>query len=354
MNHNPFSRRGFLATAASVLRPVEPADPHFRGWPTILRTRDGELLVVYSGGREGHICPFGRVEMIRSGDEGKTWSVPQVVLDTPIDDRDAGISETSKGTLLVTTFTSLVYQKQKGYSTEAWLAAERGTTQAQRDSLLGAWMLRSTDRGLTWSQPYRVPVTSPHGAITLKNGKLLYPGKKYPDPVGPIGVALSTDDGLSWKWLATIPTRPGDTVDNYHELHGVEAANGEIVVQIRNHNKQDHYETLQTVSRDGGKTWSVPATCGVWGYPSHLLRLRDNTLVMTYSHRRAPRGNQLRTSTDNGRTWSAPIILSDDGTADLGYPSTVELSNGELLSLWYEVRSPGTPAILRTARTRLS
>jgi sialidase-1 len=348
-----WNRRELLALAATTLKPIDIQNNSFSGWPTLTRRANGELLVVYSGNRDGHVCPFGRVELIRSTDEGQTWSHPQVLLDTPIDDRDAGILETAKGTLLVTTFTSLVYQKQKNYTTERWLSMERGTTQAQRESLLGAFMLRSTDGGLTWSQPYRVPVNSPHGPIQLKNGNLLYPGKKFYKDGNDIGVALSKDDGLSWRYLATIPTRPGDSVENYHELHGVEAANGHLIVQIRNHNTTDKYETLQTISTNGGKTWSIPKNTGVWGYPSHLLRLKDATLVMSYSHRRAPRGNQVRTSKDHGQTWSAPILLSDDGTADLGYPSTVELPSGELFTLWYEVMKPATPAILRTARFRL-
>ena len=33
---------------------------------------------------------------------------------------------------------------------------------------------------------------------------------------------------------------------------------------------------------------------GVWGLPSHLLRLRDGRLLMTYGYRRAPFGNQAR------------------------------------------------------------
>jgi sialidase-1 len=339
------SRRELFALAA-----VELNTKAFCGWPTMIRNSKGELLVVYSGAREAHICPFGRVELVRSSDEGKTWSHPQVILDTPIDDRDAGILETNKGTLLVTTFTSLVYQKSKGYSQAHWQAMERGVTQAQRAALLGAWMLRSTDGGLTWSQPYRVPVTSPHGPIQLKDGRQLYPGKRYPEASGEIGVALSSDDGVSWKWLATIPSRPGDRHEDYHELHGVETADGRIVVQIRNHNKANAQETLQTESKDGGKSWSVPQAIGVWGLPSHLLRLKNDALVMSYGYRRAPRGNHLRISRDHGRTWSEPVVLSEDGTGDLGYPSTVELANGELMALWYEVMKPGTPAVLRTAR----
>ena len=338
------TRRNFLMSA--LIAPL-PSMSYSRAWPTIARRRNGQLLIACSGGREAHVCPFGRVELLRSSDEGRTWSWPQIVMDSPIDDRDAGVLETHKGSLLVTTFTSLAYERTLGQAKdwdaerlERWQSVQRATTAEQRKSLLGSWMLRSTDGGLTWSAPYRVPVNSPHGPITLSDGRLLYPGKEMAsDDRHAIGVCESLDDGVTWRWLAGIPTRRGDDALNYHELHGVETSErGHVVVHIRNHNKENDRETLQSESFDGGKTWSEPRAIGVWGLPSHLLRLRDGRLVMTYGYRRPPRGNLARVSRDRGHTWSEAVTLSDDGTGDLGYPSTVELASGELLSLWYEAR----------------
>ncbi|MBM4075033.1 MAG: twin-arginine translocation signal domain-containing protein, partial [Planctomycetes bacterium] len=59
--------------------------PLYHGWPTLARRKNGELILVWSGGRESHVCPFGRVELMRSHDHGKTWTWPQVLLDSPID-----------------------------------------------------------------------------------------------------------------------------------------------------------------------------------------------------------------------------------------------------------------------------
>lgn len=112
---------------------------------------------------------------------------------------------------------------------------------------------------------------------------------------------------------------------------------------------------LQSESPDGGRTWSVPHPIGVWGLPSHLLRLRDGRLLMTYGHRRPPLGNQARLSDDEGRTWSEPVVLSADGASDdLGYPSTVELADGTLLTVWYEALKGDPMAVLRQARWRLA
>jgi Neuraminidase (sialidase) len=140
-----------------------------------------------------------------------------------------------------------------------------------------------------------------------------------------------------------------------HELHAVEAADGTIIAQIRNHNAANKGETLQSESKDGGKTWTLPHSIGVWGLPSHLMKLRDGRLVMTYGHRRPPFGNQARLSTDNGQTWSDAIILSGDGAGgDLGYPSTVELADGTLLSVWYEKMKEHPHAVLRQATWKLN
>lgn len=335
-------------------RVISQQNEFYHGWPTLARRKDGELLVVWSGGREAHVCPFGRVEMMRSKDDGQTWSWPEVLLDTPIDDRDAGVCETPKGSLLVTTFTSLAYEPllQKAPDKPRWQAVQRRVSAEQRKSLLGCWMLRSTDGGLRWSAPARVPVNSPHGPVAISGGRMLYAGKRLWED-GRVGVSLSEDDGVSWTWRE-LPARTGDRYEEYHELHAVEAADGRLIVQIRNHNKTHERETLQCESADGGKTWSAPHAIGVWGLPSHLLRLRDGRLLMSYGHRRAPFGNLARVSEDHGKSWGQPLTISSDGPGgDLGYPSTVELGNGDLLTVWYERMAGSDRAVLRQARWKL-
>jgi hypothetical protein len=176
-----------------------------------------------------------------------------------------------------------------------------------------------------------------------------------PTPASGFGRATtwaSADDGRSWERLAAIAPRPGDRADDYRELHGVEAADGRLVVHIRNHSASNTNVTLQTESTDGGRNWSVPHPIGVWGLQSHLLRLRDGRLVMSYGHRRPPFGNQARVSQDRGRSWSQPVPISEDGAgSDLGYPPTEELGDGSLLTVWYE-RLAGQPR--RVAQTPLA
>ena len=351
------AERNAPASTAKILetRIISRLSERYHGWPTLTRRADGELLVVCSGGRESHVCPFGRVELIRSRDDGQTWTFPRVLLDGPIDDRDAGIVETSQGSLLVTTFTSLAYEpllpKAKNRST--WLAVHERISDAQRKQELGTWMIRSTDGGVSWSGRYDCRVNSPHGPIQLSDGRLLYAGKELWRG-NRIGVCLSTDDGIHWSELIPIPTRPGDDANQYHELHAVETADGRILVHIRNHNSSHSREILQCESADGGRSWTVPHPIGVWGLPSFLTRLRDGRLLMSYGYRRAPFGNRARLSTDHGRTWSESVAISEDGVGgDLGYPSTVELGDGTLLTVWYERMKDSPHAVLRQARWQL-
>lgn len=392
----PQSRRHFLQTAGSAaalwsLPPSAQAAPaakildtkvisqqpeFYHGWSTIARRSNGELWVSWSGGREAHVCPFGQVHAMTSRDDGKTWTWPRVLLDSAIDDRDSGVLETAKGTLLVTTFTSLAYEPYlakasafaeltpKGWVTKSmkpeqfakWKAAHARLNDTERKAELGQWLIRSTDGGLTWSSRLPTIVNSPHGPIQLKDGRLLYAGKRLWTDDKKIGVCESKDDGLTWQWLAEIPTRKADEVaKGYHELHAVEAADGTLIAHIRNHNKANSGETLQSESTDGGKTWSEPHSIGVWGLPSHLLMLKDGRLLMTYGYRRKPFGNQARVSTDNGKTWGDAITLSEDGLGgDLGYPSTVELADGTLLTVWYETMKEPKLAVLRQAHWTLA
>jgi len=368
----PWIARGATPSAKILESKVISQQPEFyHGWPTVARRKNGELWVTYSGGRESHVCPFGQVQAMTSRDDGASWSWPRILLDSATDDRDSGVIETTKGSLIVTTFTSLAYETHLTSATEfsqhtpkgwisapmapeqlaKWRAAHGRLNEAERKAELGTWAIRSVDGGRTWSNRIPTVVNSPHGPIQLKDGRLLYAGKRlWTDRK--IGVSESRDDGLTWQWLAEIPIRQGGR-GNYHELHAVEAADGTLVAQIRNHDESDGRLTLQTESRDHGRTWSEPRPI-CYGFPTHLLRLRDGRLLMSYGYRRVPFGNRARVSSDHGKSWSDEITISADGKdGDLGYPSTIELADGTLLTVWYQSMPKPTRAVLRQAKWRL-
>ena len=356
------------AFAIREIKTISPEDGYYRGWPTVLRLRDGSLMVAYSGGRDAHVCPFGRVEAMYSMNEGRTWSWPQVVLDTPIDDRDAGLLETSKGTLLLSTFRTIGFTRpdRRGrYAKDQarWDRYMEGHDPMQWAENQSPMILRSEDGGRSWSAPVDIPMSSPHGPIELSDGRLLFPGIEgvgkglyYKPGERRVGVWESRDDGRTWSLLAEIPTRPGDDSVDYHELHGIQAANGNIVVQIRSHDGHKEIgdvadrHMLQTISKDGGRTWSVPRSIGLNGYPPHFLRLRDDRLLMTYDQRHAPFGVAALISSDHGETWSEPIVLTkNQKKLDQAYASTAQLADGSFLTVWYETSPGALRAVIRQA-----
>lgn len=356
------------------------AHQSYHGWPTVGLLDNGDLLVVVSAGRERHVCPFGQVHLIRSADNGESWSDSEVIVNGPLDDRDAGVIQTSRGTVLVNWFTSIAWMKllerAEGKGREG--VSELGDGFAARcqkvrelingdliNRELGTWMIRSTDHGKTWSEKLDCGVGSPHGPVELDDGRLLYVGNLKADtlhkskgggsPYSPrLGACESTDDGVTWRKTGEIPQREGDPLGTYHEPHAVQADDGRIIVHIRNHSDQNHKYILQSESDDGGGTFSEPRNTGLQGLPAHLMRLSDGRLLTTYGYRELPYGNRASVSEDGGRTWSKPMVLDEKAVKrDLGYPSTVELPDGGLISVWYEKLPDDDMAVVRAARWSL-
>lgn len=325
------------------------------GWPTVARLADGTLLVASSGLRAGHVCPYGKTVLNISRDQGATWSPPRVIQDSLIDDRDAGLCAWGQDKLLVTWFRSDTRQ----YRHEEWIAAtERAAwdsvfatwTDAAVHALCGSFAMLSTDAGATWGTPIRVPVSAPHGPIRLASGDLLYLGKPYGTWAdmahAPISAARSDDDGRTWQLLGQVPLAPATVAANYHEPHVVELPGGMLlgVIRIEHHGGQSlaaagipSFSLMQTASADGGQTWQPARPLGFHGSPPHLLRHSSGVLVLTYGYRQAPYGQRVAFSHDDGATWEHDWIIRADGPdGDLGYPSTVELADGQLFTVCYQ------------------
>jgi len=316
------------------------------GWPTIVRTRTGELLIAFSGDRDGHICPWGKMEMVRSSDEGKTWSDPVVVRNTPLDDRDAGLVETPAGTLITTWFTSVEFGDNPDYQAHA-----RTLTQEVRERWMGHWTQRSTDSGVTWEEPVRSAGSTPHGPIVNDEGNLLFLGSGTFDGTHGLTVEESTDDGRSWHIIGTVPQPEGIGLG---EPYMVEAKSGKLVGLFRygTSNLQEKF-MYQAESPDGGRTWTVPAKTEILGYPAHMIRLPDDRILLVYGVRVPPFGERARVSVDEGETWSDEIVLCTDTSPDLGYPASAQLEDGSILTIYYQVDKPGEPTCLMGTHWRL-
>jgi hypothetical protein len=96
-------------------------------------------------------------------------------------------------------------------------------------------------------------------------------------------------------------------------------------------------------SADAGRTWSAPVGVTRTGeHPADLCLLRNSgRLLMTFGRRRRPLGCGALTSGDGGATWDEDheAILAGDGIGnDVGYPSTVQLDDGTLVTAMYFAR----------------
>ena len=322
------------------------------GWPSIARMDDGTLIAGASGFRYRHICPWGMTTVFFSHDDGKTWSEPMVIHDSPLDDRDVGIVSLKNQIVMATWFTLDPRQFKEifeRWSDESIKNRMRARLSALTDTTVrehsGSWTRVSFDGGKTWSEPHRCPVSSPHGPILLKNGSLLYLGKQFPGdlirPWGEVAAAVSIDYGVTWKEIGQVPLPEGCRVDQVHEPHVYEAPDGRLVGVLRVHNTSVG-TTWQTESTDGGKTWSKPVPMPVNSVPAHLLRHSSGVVICTYGYRHEPYGQRVIFSKDEGRTWIHDMPLRDDGPdGDLGYPATAELKDGSLITVYYQKAEAG-------------
>ncbi len=340
---------------------------NYIGWPSIARADSGELLAVFSGDREAHFCPYGKTKLVRSVDEGETWSGAETINNTPLDDRDAGILVLRSGAIVVSWFTGATWRSIEGRRerigdavADAWKRHCDKISKETRQQWLGNWTRRSVDGGATWEPPVDSIASAPHGPIELKDGRLLYVGTGALEGKPALLSVESVDEGRSWRLIGTIPVPEEDERElNYHEPHSAELENGRIVCLWRFHPREeprDDSYMRESESADGGQTWTVTHPTPMWGYPPHLVVLRSGDLLASYGHRRPPFGQRACLSHDGGRTWDIDneIALRDDAASrDLGYAATIELEPGELLTVYYQIDKPEEKTSLMATRWSL-
>ncbi len=361
------------------------------GWPTIARRPDGELLVGFSGDREAHRGPYGKNQIVRSSDDGETWSPPETVNNSPLDDRDTGLLVTRSGAVVMSWFTGASWRPRNlepyweplpDHTFQAWKRHLDKISPEVREKWHGRWTRRSEDGGRVWEPPVDSIASAPHGPIQLADGRLLFIGTAELDGHKAMVSAESTDDARSWRLIGTFPAQPDENgLLPYSEPHAVELPDGRIVSLWRfqprtrafehctchlesvgyctcgSDDDEHEHRMRQSESRDGGKTWTVPRPTPLWGYPPHLIRLQDGSLLATYGRRWPPRGQRACLSRDEGETWdsSNEIVLRGDApSGDLGYPATTELRPGELLTVYYQIDRIGEKTSLMATRWSLN
>ena len=246
----------------------------------------------------------------RSRDEGKTWSKPETLFDSPADDRHPAFVQLRDGTILCCFFIYLGEEPEGG---------GEGKEPAPH-----VYFIRSFDNGRTWEKkphllgtPYYHETDGP--MVRMKDGSVLVAINGRPNgPPDQAGIFRSTDRGETWELLSTVKAD-----HDLQEVTVAELPDGRLVMMARP-------EGDISWSRDHGRTWTAPVTFGMRMFAPSLYVLRDGTLVCLHGSY-GKGGLRVIFSTDGGETWIAPAkghgFLVD---TSYGYGKAMELPDGSL------------------------
>lgn len=335
---------------ADILRHFIIADDPavYYAWPGIARLSEHELLVVAYAG-EAHTHSHGRVVLYRSNDNGYSWDGGTVVADTVLDDRDPGILVTKDGVIFITSRVAW----WKGHEGRHNNPSAEAAAPALMQQFQHGYFIRSADGGRTWSPLIAYPF-QPKGPIELHTGQLCAITERQ----GIIACYLSDSLGEHWEQVGHIAGFPATLQVNgehiemfYGEPHIAQLPDGRIMALIRAHmsygykghwpyNPPWHAAAYmwQAFSSDMGRTWTQPEPTNLWGFPPHLTLLADGRLLVTYGRRWPPYGQRAAVWEPTvGSMHFAEVVIRDDAPDhDLGYPSSVQLSDGTILTVYYQ------------------
>lgn len=297
----------------------------YQAFPDACRMKNGDIIAVFYAGY-GHVSlpneewpKGGRICTVRSSDEGRSWTEPEVLYDDEIDNRDPHIAQMNDGTLICSFFSLKPVKGGRGFKS------------------MGVQSVCSSDGGKTWDKEARTLLTGwvcsapvremPDGTYILG----IYHGHECG------GVIRSLDKGETWSDAIPIGKEAGLPLDA--ETDVILLKDGTLYAALRSSKINMHYAT----SKDLGLTWSPVKDIGFKGHAPHLYRLSTDEIVLTH---RVP-STSMHVSRDECRTWLGPYQIDTVGGA---YPATVELNDGTLLVVYYE---EGDGSAVRIQRFRL-
>jgi hypothetical protein len=306
-------------------------------FPVAIRLQDGRIAVVLRGGAP-HVGIQGRLDMVFSSDEGRTWTNPALVIDSPLDDRNPALGQAPDGAIVVG------YLRNANYD-------DNGRYDPKLEKPISTWVTRSEDGGQTWSESAQIDTAdigwaSPYGKIlVLPDGAMLMP--IYGGPIRVSGekgtdtdnsyIYRSGDSGKTWQRYAT----PGP--QRFNETALVRLSSGRLLAAMRSRNKGD---VSLTESSDDGKTWSEPRQLTpAKVHPADLMLLSDERILLVTGYRVGPFGVRGIMGDKHGEfEYGNRFILVNDATStDCGYPSSVLLKDGRILTVYYAVGSKDNP-----------
>jgi BNR repeat-like domain len=288
-----------------------PANCRSCAFTSTTRLTDGSLLVAFriATGRD---APDGRLRIMRSRDDGRTWETLHEGLTASVD----GI----EGNLYSGYFTELA----PGHLVGAFVWVDRSDPALSFVNPVTAGVLpmrnlvaESFDGGVSWS-PFRLVDLAPHpGAsctgpiIRLPDGALGLPyerWKEYDDP-GPgthaAHLVYSRDNGRTWGARSTVATDPTTRLFFWDQRIAVHPETGQLVAMFWTHDRAagrdlDNHLAWGCVE---GTTWSAPTPTGLPGQHCEPIAAGGDRLVALYVHRQDPPSLRAVLSDDFGRTW---------------------------------------------------
>lgn len=330
----------------------------YNAWPSLCIDERGVLYAAASGLRMSHVDHAGKNVMWLSFNEGKTWTPPIIAYDSKFDDRDPGLLYLGNGKILMSWYTDIYDNYLDHMQEQTWLnpgdkAMMNGYSKywhtLPEDEYFGgkgSFVSLSKDYGVTWGESVKLPLHSPHGPCLCADGRLVYLGKRFEPEYAydnEFVVYTSFDEGATWEYTGTVPA--GEDCDNgqMYESHIVELPGGRLLGGFRvNGRKEAPADSVYvSFSDDKGKTWSVPKCTGVDGMPPHFMVHSSGAVIMSYSCRNFDHmSERAAVSYDGGETWAEDYVLNDNinlnRQRDMGYPATVELPDGSLITVFYQ------------------
>ena len=316
-------------------------------WPNLTLMPDGSIIATIFSQPTHHQWE-GDIECWISKDGGKIWSFLSVMSPHApgTNQISAAVGLTHSGSLvaLAMGMTNVPAPGKKSFDADkiGWLPPK---------------ICRSDDGGKTWTRtemklPTQIDYLVPFGnVIKLPAGRLAV--SCYSLDADDIDrntswMFFSDDDGRTWGNARPIGT------DNYNETALLHLGDGKLLAAIRTitWGKKQEMEHLEMfASDDGGQTWVCRGPVSM--PKQHLLRLQDGSILMTYGSRLSgAAGIHARLSRDEGLTWDAPRVLFSTpthisnstidrgGHVDHGYPSSVQLDDGTIVTAYYCSRIP--------------
>ncbi|MCA9412133.1 MAG: exo-alpha-sialidase, partial [Candidatus Omnitrophica bacterium] len=299
----------------------------FQGIPGLERASNGRLWAVWYGGGETE-GPENYVMVVTSGDDGKTWSDLEIVIDPPGEVRayDPTLWIDPTGKLW------LFWAQSYGW----W------------DGRSGVWTITTDEPEAAspeWSEPRRLcngimmnkPTALSTGEWLLPAAVWAFPPKRTPEEFqrpqekeNGSNVIVSKDQGETWDFLgmSDVPERSCD------EHLVVEKQDGTLWQLVRT-----QYGVGESFSEDRGKTWSEGRKSETVSHIPHarffVRRLNSGNLLLVKHN---PPDGKTRShltafiSEDDGQTWSGGLVL--DERNGVSYPDGVQADNGTLYIIY--------------------